>query len=170
MGSEYRNTGTGRDRSRAALARDLALDRVRRMRRWIIAGAAALTAGFVSAVAPGRTLAPKSVAGAETVSAAAATSASASSSGGSAIPRMPPPAKASDLGLQSPDQAPSASPSPSPSRSPGNSQSQSGPSQSQSAPSQSQSAPSQPDASQAAPAPTPAPAPAPAPPVVSGGS
>ena len=54
---------TNDNRSRAVLARDAALTRIRRTRRWVIAGAAALTAGFaalVSAVAPGRSLASKS--------------------------------------------------------------------------------------------------------------
>jgi hypothetical protein len=62
IGSEQRMT-TNDNRPRAVLARDAALARVRRTRRWVIAGAAALTAGFaalVSAVAPGRSLASKS--------------------------------------------------------------------------------------------------------------
>jgi hypothetical protein len=145
MGNDFRAGSGGRDRSRAALVRDAALARVARTRGWVIAGAAALTAAFaglVSAVAPGRTLTPKAASGAQTASAAAPTSSS-----GSAIPRMPPPANASDLGLQSPGQAPSA---------PDDGQSQSAQPQPQ----------SQPDPSQAAPAP----APPPPPPVVSGGS
>jgi hypothetical protein len=126
--------------------RDAALARVSRTRGWVIAGAAALTAGFaglVSAVAPGRTLSKNTAAGAQTASASAPTASSSS-----AIPQMPPPANPSDLGLQGPNQVPSSPNDP----------------QSQSAPPQPQP---QPDPSQAAPAPAPAPPP---PPVVSGGS
>src|SRR2546421_1563719 len=119
MGNKYLSTSSGPDRSRAALVRDAAVARVRRTRRWVIAGAAALTAGFaalVSAVAPGRTLtAAKGATGTERSGAAASTA-----SNGAAIPRMPAPANASDLGLQSPEQAPSPSP--------GDSQPQSAPS------------------------------------------
>jgi hypothetical protein len=132
--------------SRAALARDDAIDRINRTRRWVIAGAAVLTAGIaalVSAIAPGRSLASKSQPRTEASTATASTASSRSSSG---IPQMPAPASPGSLGLQGPDQAPSPAPR--------QSQPQSDPSQSQS---QSQSAP------------TPAPA-APAPPVVSGGS
>ena len=160
MGNQHRNTGSP-DRSRAVLMRDAALARVGRTRRWVIAGAAALTAGIaalVSAVAPGRSLASKTTSGSaassETASASGAGVASSSGSSRSSIPAMPPPASAGDLGLQSPDSAPS----------PDNQ------SQPQSAPSQPQSAPSQP---QSQPAPQPQPVPAPAPPssgVVSGGS
>lgn len=134
--------------SRAALARDAALDRISRARRWVIVGTAGLTAGFaalVSAVAPGKSLASKPQPRTE-ASAATASSASSASSGtsSSAIPRMPPPANSSALGLQGPDSAPAPAPQ--------QSQPQSDPSQSQ---------------PQSAPAPAPAP---PAPPVVSGGS
>jgi hypothetical protein len=99
------------NQSRAALARDAALARLSRTRRWVIAGAAVLTAGFaalVSAVAPGRSLASKkSSSGTETEAASASSSARGSSS---AIPRMPPPANPSELGLQGPSQAPSSVP------------------------------------------------------------
>ncbi len=98
------------NQSRAVLARDAALARVNRTRRWVIAGAAALTAGLaalVSAVAPGKTLASKSPGRAE---AATVTRPTASSSSSSAIPPMPPPATAGDLGLQAPNQAPSPAP------------------------------------------------------------
>ena len=102
---------TGRpDQSRAVLARDAALARVGRTRRWVIAGSAALAAGFaalVSAVAPGKTL--KASGRAE---AAAPTRSTPSSGRSSAIPAMPPAASAGDLGLQGPDQAPAAAPPP----------------------------------------------------------
>jgi hypothetical protein len=98
-------------RSRAVLARDAALARLGRTRRWVIAGTAALTAGFaalVSAVAPGRSLAPKSAV--RTVaSTGASTGATASSS---AIPQLPPAANPDSLGLGSPGQAPQSVPNP----------------------------------------------------------
>ena len=144
--------------SRAALARDAALQRVGRTRRWVIAGTAVLTAGFaalVSAVAPGRSLAskaqPRTEASTATASGTGSTGTGSAGTGstrsGSAIPSMPPPAGAGSLGLQGPDQAPSV---------PQQSQPQSDPSAPQSAPSQAQ--------------PQSAPAPAPAAPAVSGGS
>lgn len=128
---------SGSERSRAALLRDAALERVRRTRRWVIVGTAALSAGIaalVSAVAPGRTLASSSAkAGASPVA--------ATGRSGSAIPSLPAPASANELGLQGPEQAPSS----------GSQQSQ----------------PSQPSQS---PAPAQAPSAPAAPPVVSGGS
>lgn len=152
----------GPEKSRAALARDAALARIGRTRRWVIAGAAALTAGFaglVAAIAPGRSLASKSSARTEATSAPPSTR-----SGSPSIPRMPPPASAGDLGLQGPGQAPSAPPDDQ------SQPQQSAPSQpQQSTPSQpQQSAPSSPssDPSQSAPPPVQAPGP----PVVSGGS
>jgi len=114
-------------KSGAALARDAALARIVRTRRWVIAAAAALTAGIaalVSAVAPGHSLAAKS----KTAPSGDVASASTSSSG-SGIPRMPAPASAGDLGLQGPSQAPSPAPSPSPSPAPEQQQPQSIPSQ-----------------------------------------
>ena len=101
------------NRSRAVLARDAALARVSRTRRWVIAGAAALTAGIaglVSAVTPGRSLASKS---------AVRTEASTGSS--SAIPPLPPVAGPSSLGLGG-DAAPlQSAPPPAPSTPPASS-------------------------------------------------
>jgi len=98
------------DRSRAVLMRDAAVARVSRTRRWVIAGAAVLTAGFaalVSAVAPGRSVSSSKAAGGAVSSASASGATSSASGAGSSIPRMPAPASAGDLGLQSPDQVPS---------------------------------------------------------------
>lgn len=137
---------TGPHQSRAALARDAALARIRRTRRWVIAGSAALTAGIaalVSSVAPGRTLSAKPAARTE-----ASTGSARQGGAGSVIPKMPPPVGAAQLGLQGPSQAPQPVPD--------QSGSQSDPTQPQSTPSQ---APSQP-----------APAPQSSGPVVSGGS
>ena len=134
-----------RSPSLAALERDAALLRVSRARRWMIAGAAALSAGFaalVSSIAPGHTLKSKSSSGGTLR--AAATSAPATT-----YNRMPPVASPGDLGLQGPSSNPQAS-----------SQPGAGGSDSQVTPDPSQSA-------QAAPARAPQPAPAPA---VSGGS
>ena len=112
MGTE-RRMNTGRNPSRAALARDAALERVGRTRRWVIVGTAALTAGFaalVSALAPGRSLASKSSPGTKVAAADPSTSSSRS-----AIPAMPAPADPGSLGLQGPNQAPAPVASPQPS-------------------------------------------------------
>jgi hypothetical protein len=141
-------TSTRSSRSLAQLERDAALRRVGRTRRWVIAAAAALTAGFaavVSAIAPGRT-------GAHTQ--ARALGSTRTQPGRVASTRMPPLANASDLGLQGPAGAPQATPTPSPAA----------PAPSQVAPSPSRATPAP---AQAAPAPAPAPS---APAVVSGGS
>jgi hypothetical protein len=119
-------------RSQAALNRDAALARIGYARRWLIAGAAGLTAAiaaFVSATAHGHTL-KKGTTG----SVPARTSGSSSRS-----VQMPPLASPSSLGLQGPVQDPQPSSS-------GSGQSSSGSSQ---APSSSSSS------SQAAPAPAP---------------
>jgi hypothetical protein len=76
----------------AALQRDAALARLGRVRRWLIAATAALTAGIaalVSAVTPGRS--------------GAATHAYSSQR---AAPQLPPAAGPGQLGLQGPAQAP----------------------------------------------------------------
>jgi hypothetical protein len=144
-----------RGQSTAALQRDAALLRISRTRRWLIAAAAAGSAGvaaLVSSVAPGHTLGSKSKAGSLRATAGAGAS-SAAASGGAVSNKMPPLASAAALGLQGPSSAPQSSSDPS----------QSGGS-AQSAPDPSQAAS---DPAQAAPVPAPAPAPAPA---VSGGS
>jgi hypothetical protein len=101
-----------RRQSAAQLQRDAALVRVSRTRRFVIGGAAALSAGIaalVSAVAPGHTL------GAKTADAATSSGTSGSGSGSStahasaAAKRMPPLAKPSDLGLAGPPSGPTAS-------------------------------------------------------------
>ena len=114
IGSEHRMTTTD-NRSRAVMARDAALDRVRRTRRWVIIATAALTAGFaalVSAVAPGRSLASKSATGTE-VASSSSQSANGASSGSSVVPQLPPAANPDSLGLQGGGQAPQSAPSPS---------------------------------------------------------
>src|ERR1700751_2981819 len=86
------------DKSRAALARDAAILRVGRTRRWVIAGAAALTAGFaalVSAVAPGKSLASKSPRATRTTACARAASSAAAT-----IPEGPTAAKPSSRVLE----------------------------------------------------------------------
>jgi hypothetical protein len=112
----------------AVLERDAAVGRVVRARRWMIGGAAALTAALAalaSALLPGKSLGAKS----RTAVAAGV----ASRSGANVItPQLPAPADAAQLGLQAPGQAPTAS-------------SQSGSQMSQPAPQQAQPAqPAQP--------------------------
>ncbi len=107
ISTDDRMTG-GSDRLRAVLARDAALARVGRARRWAIAATAALTAGFaalVSVAAPGRSLAAK-----QPVRAGSGAGARKSSTS-TAIPQLPPAADPSTLGLQGPDQPPQSIPS-----------------------------------------------------------
>ena len=116
-------------RGLAQQERDSALQRVGRTRRWVIAAAAALTAGFaaiVSAIAPGRTI------GAHAQTRALGLGSTRTPPRPLASTRMPPLASAQDLGLQGPSSAPQAAPTPS---------QQAAPSPSQAAPSQSQPAP-----------------------------
>jgi hypothetical protein len=112
---------TARTRSQAALNRDAALVRISYARRWLIAGAAGLTAGlaaFVSATAHGRTLKKGAV---------VAVPAPNSSSSSTTV-QMPPLASPTSLGLQGPVEDPQPSSS-------GSAQTQSSsPSQSQAAP------------------------------------
>lgn len=141
-----------RSPSLAALERDAALLRVSHARRWMIAGAAALSAGFaalVSSIAPGHTLKSKSS------SAGTATASRATAAPVKTYNRMPPLASPGDLGLQGPRSAPQSASQPGPSGG-SNSQVTADPSQSV-----------QPNPPQAASAPAPRQAPAPA---VSGGS
>ena len=165
IGREHRMSTTD-PRSRAILDRDAALARVRRTRRWVIAGTAALTAGFaalVAALTPGRSLASKSPAATEVASASGGSATRVRSA--SSVPQLPPAANPDSLGLQGPSQPPQAASSPSQSQS-----------QSASPQPQSQSAPSSPQSSAPAQSTPPAAAPQPAPQpsggggVVSGGS
>jgi hypothetical protein len=98
-----------RDLALAALARDEALGRVSRTRRWMIVAAAGLTAGLAalaSALLPGKSLGAKS---ASTV--AASTHVAPASPTGT--PQLPAPASPGQLGLQGSGQAPqAATPSP----------------------------------------------------------
>ena len=95
-----------RSQSLAARERDAALGRVGRTRRWVILGAAGLTAGFaalVSSVAPGKTLKPSRA----TVRSEAATTTRHRSTRST---KMPPLASASQLGLQGPGAPPQSAP------------------------------------------------------------
>jgi hypothetical protein len=120
-----------RSQSLAQLERDAALARVGRTRRWVLAGAAALTAGaaaLVSAVAPGRSLGAKTHVTAQVDSRAAATPKTSSRG------QMPPLASAADLGLQGPSESPQPSPAPDPSAQAPQDQSQAVPNPAQVAP------------------------------------
>src|SRR5438270_9412843 len=86
---------SGADRAAAALQRDAALARIVRARRWLLAGAAALTAalaGLASALLPGKSL------GAKPRAAAVTPTASAKPGSSRAAPSLPPPAGAAALG------------------------------------------------------------------------
>lgn len=152
--------GTGsQDRAYARGQRDAAISRVGRTRRWLIIGAAGLSAALAalaSALTPGRSVAAKTPA--RTVAAT-----SPAPSGSAANQPLPPEASPSSLGLQSPSQAPQSAPAQAPSQvSPDPSQVSPDPSQVSPDPSQ-----VSPDPSQVGPAQQAAPAPAP---VTSGGS
>ena len=107
-----------REQPRAVIERDAALARIGRTRRWVLAGAAALTAGaaaLVSVLAPGRSFGakPAQASGVASVSPAAG-------SARATAPQMPPLAAPGSLGLNAPSQAPgvpsgsSAAPAPAP--------------------------------------------------------
>jgi hypothetical protein len=166
--SDQGNTLGVRERSHhqrlAALERDAALARTSRVRRWAIAGTAALTAGFaalVSVVAPGKSL------GAKRTAASAAQAKAPAPAPAPSAKAMPPLASPSQLGLGGPNQAPQSDPSQS-SPPPA----QSSPAPEPSAPAQSSPAPAQsaPTPEQSAPAPAPSDPSAGSGPVVSGGS
>ncbi len=95
-------------RSEAQLSRDAALLRIVRTRRFVIAGTAALTAGFaavVASIAPGRTL--------HRTAATTPTGARTTARRATASLTMPPLASPGDLGLQGPTSVPqSVNPTP----------------------------------------------------------
>jgi hypothetical protein len=101
-----------RKQSVAQLERDAALHRVTRTRRFVIGGAAALSAGiaaFVSAIAPGHSLgANKAVASGADTSSSTATSGASTARASVSSKTMPPLAKPSDLGLTGPPSGPTA--------------------------------------------------------------
>ena len=128
------------DVARAVLARDAALERISRTRRWIVVASVALSgalAGLASTLLPGKSFAASksessSATGAQGASATArgsrSRSASASSSGAasasSSVPKMPAPAGPAQLGLAGAAQSlppvqssppPAAAPAPAPS-------------------------------------------------------
>jgi hypothetical protein len=109
--SYTQNTGrSSGDSHGAGLARDAALGRVKRTRRWVIGGTAGVTAGFavlVAAVAPGRT------SGSNVQSSSRTAQVGSASSGSTSEPQLPTVASPGSLGLSSPDQAPTASSTPS---------------------------------------------------------
>jgi hypothetical protein len=94
--------------------RDAALVRVARTRRWLLGGAAALTAGLAalaSALVPGRSLASKHP------TTTTGTTGPAKTPTRKTEPALPPPASLAQLGLQAPSQAPQpAAPQPDPSQ------------------------------------------------------
>jgi hypothetical protein len=109
MNSVEKSRSRHRGQSAAQLQRDAALVRVTRTRRFVIAAAAAMSAGIaalVSAIAPGHSL------GAKTADAATqprSESGSSSTAHASVTPKkMPPLAKPSDLGLSRPPSGPTA--------------------------------------------------------------
>jgi hypothetical protein len=110
-----------RDPALAALARDAALTRVSRTRRWMIVAAAALTAGLAalaSALLPGKSLGAKAHS-----SAVVSTRPAAGPATGT--PQLPSPAGAAQLGLggdgqaaQAPTPSEQAAPQPAPAPAP----------------------------------------------------
>jgi hypothetical protein len=116
IGAEHRSAG--RRQSRAQLERDAALQRVSRVRRWLILAAGALSCGLaalVASVAPGHKLGAHAQAATLSGPQAGSASARASSAGApaSSATQMPPLASPGDLGLQGPSSSPQASSDPS---------------------------------------------------------
>lgn len=114
-----------KDLARAVLARDAALERIARARRWVVVGSVALTgalAGLASALLPGKSFgATKSESAARTTPSAPSPSRVASTS----LPPLPAPAGPAQLGLSgtrqslppvqsSPPPAPAPAPTPAP--------------------------------------------------------
>ena len=99
-----------RKQSVAQLERNAALQRVSRTRRFVIGGAAALSAGIaalVSAIAPGHSLGAKTaLAGGTDTAAANATAVASTARASTSSKKMPPLAKPSDLGLAGPPSGP----------------------------------------------------------------
>ena len=99
-----------RKQSVAQLERNAALQRVTRTRRFVIGGAAALSAGIaalVSAIAPGHSFgANKAVAAGAETSSGSANSAASTARASTSSKKMPPLAKPSDLGLAGPPSGP----------------------------------------------------------------
>src|SRR5437764_10707941 len=94
------------DAARAVLARDLAFGRIHRTRRWLIVGAAGMTAGLAalaSALLPGKSL------GAKRSATATSRPSGSSATRSSATPQLPAPADPAQLGLQGPSAGPTPS-------------------------------------------------------------
>lgn len=93
------------------MARDLALGRIQRTRRWLIVAVAGMTAGLAalaSALLPGKSLGAKSR---STI--ATSTPSRTSTTKSAATPQLPAPANAAQLGLQGPSVGPApAAPAP----------------------------------------------------------
>ncbi len=104
------SSSTPQSQGSKSVERDAALGRIARTRRWLIAGAAGLTAAFaalVSAVAPGHSLAARHASGTE--------------SGSTSPGQLPPLANPSSLGLRGPSSPPEPSGNSGGAGSPGNS-------------------------------------------------
>jgi uncharacterized membrane protein YgcG len=102
MKAEPRPDLNRRSRSLAQLERDRALERISRTRRWLLAGAAALTAGFaalVSAIAPGKSYGARR-------STPFTPARARGHAGTRTAAALPPLASPSSLGLQGPGQPP----------------------------------------------------------------
>jgi F0F1-type ATP synthase membrane subunit c/vacuolar-type H+-ATPase subunit K len=106
MANDQKSAAEAQNPALAVRTRDAALARISRTRRWVIAGAAALTAtlaALASALIPGKSLGAKTPGATRTPT--AATNAS------TRTPALPAPADAAQLGLEGPGSAPQAPPS-----------------------------------------------------------
>jgi hypothetical protein len=100
------------DRARAVMARDAALERIVRARRWIIVGSLALTgalAGLASALLPGKSFAASKASAANAKSGSTTAPTARVSRAASGAPALPAAAGPSQLGLNGPVQAPAPS-------------------------------------------------------------
>jgi len=95
----------GQNPALAVRARDAALTRISRTRRWMIAGAVALTAALAalaSTLLPGKSFGAKGTA-------TRSSSGPVATTAGTGTPQLPAPADAAQLGLQGPSGAPQPS-------------------------------------------------------------
>jgi hypothetical protein len=110
-------TRTYDERAMAVLARDAAIGRIGRARRWMLMGAMAMTAGLAllaSSLLPGKSLGASGARSGPRNGESASTPSTHRTAATVGAPALPSPAGPSQLGLEGPVQAPQSSPPSSP--------------------------------------------------------